>query len=220
MWLDTTPIQKGKLTFNSVLIEGATLTSNDLNRHFLQDLKIHQLAFKHSDISGDGWSTRDADLQILHPTWESDKQELPYGDLQLRTDQLYIHGTALNKFFINMKNQKYNSTVLASSFEWLGAAISGQAEQYKNQWSLVNVTVKNLNLGKEDSIADLISSAQTLNLPIDHINSLDFINSSFYYEDWQIQHLDASLENIALNQPLWQQSDGYLSFNAEKISFE
>ena len=31
---------------------------------------------------------------------------------------------------------------------------------------------------------------------------------------------DASFENIALNQPLWQQSDGYLSFNADKISFE
>ena len=220
LWFSAMPIQKGKLTFDSILIEGATLASNELNHHFLQDLNIHQLAFKHSDISGDGWSARDADLQISYPTWESNTQQLPYGDIQLRTDQLYIHGTALNDFFINMRSQKYNSTVLASSFEWQGATISGQAEQYKRQWSLVNVTVKDLNLGEEDSISDFISSTKSLNLPIDHINSLDFINSSFYYQEWQVKHLDASFENIALNQSLWQQSDGYLSFNAEKISFE
>ena len=220
LWFGSMPIQKGKLTFDSILIEGATLASNDISHHFLQGLKIHQLAFKHSDISGDGWSARDADLQISQPIWEDDEQQLPYGNIQLRTDQLYIHGTALNDFFLNMRSQKYNSTVLASSFEWQGAAISGQAEQYKNQWSLVNVTVKDLNLGKEDSITNLINSTKALNLPIDHINSLDLINSSFYYQEWQVEHLDASFENIALNQPLWQQSDGYLSFNAEKISFE
>ena len=220
LWFGSMPIQKGKLTFDSILIEGATLASNDISHRFLQGLKIHQLAFKHSDISGDGWSARDADLQISQPTWEDDEQQLPYGNIQLRTDQLYIHGTALNDFFLNMRSQKYNSTVLASSFEWQGAAISGQAEQYKNQWSLVNVTVKDLSLGKEDSITNIINSTKALNLPIDHINSLDLINSSFYYQEWQVEHLDASFENIALNQPLWQQSDGYLSFNADKISFE
>ena len=108
LWFGSMPIQKGKLTFDSILIEGATLASNDISHRFLQGLKIHQLAFKHSDISGDGWSARDADLQISQPIWEDDEQQLPYGNIQLRTDQLYIHGTALNDFFLNMRSASFS----------------------------------------------------------------------------------------------------------------
>ena len=36
LWFGSMPIQKGKLTFDSILIEGATLASNDISHHFLQ----------------------------------------------------------------------------------------------------------------------------------------------------------------------------------------
>ncbi|MDN3684059.1 hypothetical protein QW180_09310 [Vibrio sinaloensis] len=36
---------------------------------------------------------------------------------------------------------------------------------------------------------------------------------------WQFEQIDASLENLTLNQSIWQQNNGYLSFDAERLSF-
>ena len=57
-------------------------------------------------------------------------------------------------------------------------------------------------------------------LPIYHINSLDLLSSNLHYAGWQFNHLDASLENLTLDRPLWQQEQGYISFDAESVDFD
>ncbi|KOO09926.1 hypothetical protein AKJ18_36875, partial [Vibrio xuii] len=57
-------------------------------------------------------------------------------------------------------------------------------------------------------------------LSVTHINSLDILESSFEFAGWHFDKLDASLENIALTRSVWQQQQGYLSFDADSATRE
>jgi len=217
LWFSQQPWQNGKLSFDSILIEGATLDLKHANLPLLAQVNLHQLALKQTDISSSKWSARGVNLQVDQPTWKSDSQQLPYGDIQLATEQLYIQGEALDNLLVDMRYQQQDSTIFGSSFNWRGASISGQAEQYAQGWSLVNVTIDNLSLPESQQIQPLLTTLQNFGLPINHINSLDILNSSFSYGMWQLKHLDASIEAISLKNSIWQQKQGYASFNAESI---
>ena len=218
VWLSQFPWQNDKLSFDSILIEGATIDLSQLNSELFSGVTLHQLALKHVDISGPKWSARDVNLQIEQPIWSSSQQTLPYGDIQLSAEQLYMQGEALDKLLVDMRYRAQDSTIFGSSFNWRGASFSGQAEQYAKGWSLVNVTIDSLSLPESEQIEQLITTLGNLSLPISHINSLDILNSSFNYAHWRLERLDASLENLTLEGSLWQQNDGYLSFDAESIS--
>ncbi|OAJ96076.1 AsmA family protein [Vibrio bivalvicida] len=218
LWLSQFPWQQGKLNFDSILVEGASLDLNELESTLFEQVKLHQLAFKHVDINAGRWSARGVNLQIENPVWQSAQQSLPYGDIQLSAEQLYIQGEALDNLLVDMHYQATDSTVFGSSFNWRGANISGQAEQYPQGWSLVNVTIDQLTLPQSTQIERLVTTLRNLSLPIYYINSLDIINSSFNYRHWRFEHLDASLENLALERSSWQQQAGYASFDAESIS--
>ncbi|MDC5855044.1 AsmA family protein [Vibrio europaeus] len=217
LWLSQFPWQQGKLTFDSILVEGASLDLNALESPLLEQIKLHQLALKHVDISDNKWSARGVNMQIENPVWHSDQHGLPYGDIQLSVEQLYMQGEALDNLLVDMRYQAADSTIFGSSFNWRGANVSGQAEQYPQGWSLINVTIDQLKLPRSSQIETLSTTLGNLNLPIYHINSLDIINSSFNYRHWRFEHLDASLENLDLTQTMWQQQTGYASFNAESI---
>lgn len=218
VWLSQMPWQQNKLSFDSILVEGATFNLEEFNSELLSGVYIHQLAFKHVDLSAAKWSARGVNLQIEQPKWEKPGQFLPYGDIQLSADQLYMQGEALNKLLVDMRYQKENSTIFGGSFHWRGALLSGQAEQYDQGWSLVNVTLDKLSLPENVQVEKLVTTLRNLQLPISHINSLDILNSSFNYGHWRFEQLDASLENLTLGQSLWQQQSGYISFDAESIS--
>lgn len=217
LWLSQFPWQQGKLNFDSILVEGASLDLNELESTLFEQVQLHQLALKHVDISSNKWSARGVNMQIENPIWQSDQSGLPYGDIQLSVEQLYMQGEALDNVLVDMRYQAANSTIFGSSFNWRGANISGQAEQYPQGWSLINVTIDQLKLPLSSQIETLSTTFRNLNLPIYHINSLDILNSSFNYRHWRFEHLDASLENLDLTQPVWQQQSGYASFDAENI---
>lgn len=217
LWLSQQPWQNGKLAFDSILIEGATLNLKHTQSALLSQLSLHQLALKETDISSPGWSARGVNIQIEQPKWQTEDQQLPFGDIQLSAQQLYMHGEALDNLLVDMRYQNQDSTIFGSSFNWRGANISGQAEQYPQGWSLINVTIDKLSLSESQQINPLLTTLANFNLPIYHINSLDILNSSFSYGLWQFKHLDASIEAISLDKPLWQQEQGYASFNADSI---
>lgn len=226
LWLSQWPWKEGKLAFDSVLIEEARLDVtqlrdwlNPLGDAARSPLPIHtqQLALKHVDLSGAHWSARDVDLQIQAPSWQSDTQTVPFGDIQLAAKQLYIHGEALNNLLIDGRYRAQNSTVYGASFDWNNAQLSGQAEQYPHGWSLVNVTLTHQNQNQPLNIERLRRSLTAVTLPIVHINSLDILGATLRYQDWQLDNLDASLENLDLTQSLWQQDNGYLSLSADRI---
>jgi len=218
LWLSQFPWQNGKLAFDSILVEGASLELDRLDSRFFEHLTLHQLAFKYVDINAGKWSARGVNLQIESPIWQSAQQSLPYGDIQLSAEQLYMQGEALDNLLVDMRYQATDSTVFGSSFNWRGANISGQAEQYPQGWSLVNVTIDQLTLPQSAQIKRLVTTLRNLSLPIYHINSLDILNSSFNYRHWRFEHLDASLEDLTLERSAWQQQAGYASFDAESIS--
>lgn len=220
VWLSPTLWQNNQASFDSVLIEDANLDINELNSPLLHAIHLQQLALQHVDITAPGWSARDVNLQVKKPQWLSQEQNLPYGDIQLSAKQLYIKGEALDNLLIDAQYQTQDSTIYGASFNWHGAEISGQAEQFSQGWSLINVTVNKLDLPQNSSAEKLLSRLKSLDLPIYHINSLDLLSSNLHYAGWQFNHLDASLENLTLNRPLWQQEQGYISFDAESVDFD
>ncbi len=219
LWLSQAPWQQSKLALDSLLIEGATLELSDSSQDMLQNVKLNQLALKHVDISHANWSARDVNLQIDQPTWMSSKQQLPFGDIQLSAQQLYVRGEALDEVLVDARYQAHDSTIFGASFKWQGAELSGQAEQFGQGWSLINVTIFDLDLTTQSPQQSILKTFDTLGLHVQHINSLDVLRSNVNIAGWQFEQLDASLENLTLNQSIWQQNNGYLSFDAERLSF-
>ncbi|MEF1289014.1 AsmA family protein [Vibrio sp. M260118] len=216
-WLSQVPWQNGKIAFDSILIEQASIELEQLTPTLFDNITLHQLALKHVDINAGNWSAREVNMQVENPLWQTDSQTLPYGDIQLSAEQLYVRGEALDKLLVDMRYQPSDSTIFGSSFDWRGAKISGQAEQYPQGWSLINVTIDQLALAESSQIEQLTTTLEQLNLPIYHINSLDILGSSFNYGQWRFEQLDASIEDLYLEQSVWNQQSGYASFNAESI---
>ncbi|MBU2896794.1 AsmA family protein [Vibrio hepatarius] len=219
LWLSSSLWKNQKLSLDSILIEEANLDLAVLSSPLLKSMNIQQLALQNVDIKAPNWSARDVNIQIKQPQWLSPQQNLPYGEIQLSAQQLYVGGEALDKLLIDAQYQSKNSTIYGASFKWYGADISGQAEQFKQGWSLINVTVNKLKLPHSSSISTLLSKFEVLDLPFYHINSLDIINSDLHYAGWQFNQIDASLENLLLDRTIWQQKQTKLSFDAESIDF-
>ena len=220
LWLNPYLFSDGKLALDSLLIEGANIDLEALDTQFLHSLHLHHLALKHVDVSTDSWSVRELGLQVKSPKWTKPNQPLPYGDIQLSAQQLYTQGEAFDQLLFDADYQPQDSTVYGLSFDWRGANISGQAEQYQEGWSLVNVTINQLKLPSTIPSERLLETLQSLSLSVTHINSLDILESSFEYAGWHFDKLDASLENIALTRSVWQQQQGYLSFDADSATRE
>lgn len=218
IWLSPYVFSDGKLAFDSLLIEGANIDVRKLDTQLARSVHLNSISLKHVDISAGSWSIRELSVQIKEPVWEKPEQLLPYGELQLSAQQLYSHGEAFDTILIDAEYKPQNSTLYGVSFDWRGANISGQAEQYQNGWSLVNVTINHLRLPPQIPSERLLSTLESLNLPIAHINSLDILGSSFNYSGWRFEQLDASLENLSLDKSIWQQEEGSLSFDAESAT--
>ncbi|WP_231566675.1 AsmA family protein [Vibrio variabilis] len=220
VWLSQSFWQNGKLAFDSLLIEGATLDLSHNYASMLDGITLRQVALQHVDLTSDQWSAREVNLQIENPEWKQDNQALPFGDIQFSAKQLYVRGEALNDVLVDAQYKPQNSTLYGASFKWHGAEFSGQAEQFQQGWSLINVTVFDLNLDSVAPATKLINTLNSLKFPVYHINSLDILRSNVNYQGWHFEQLDASIENLYLNQSLWQQENGYFSFDAELLTHQ
>ncbi|WP_394145836.1 AsmA family protein [Vibrio atypicus] len=220
LWLSALPWQQGKIALDSLLIEGATFDLDEIDSSLLDDVYLHQLALQHVDLSTHDWSAREVNVQIEQPQWGTPQQTLPFGDIQFAAKQLYVRGEALNDVLVDAKYQAQESTIYGSSFKWHGADISGQAEQFDQGWSLINVTIFNLNLDSVAPANKMLTTLKTLDFPVYHINSLDILRSNLNFSGWHFEQLDASLEDINLEKSLWQQASGYFSFDAESLSYD
>ena len=219
VWLNSGLLHNGKIALDSLLIDGLHWQGRVPTLPFNKHLYLYQIAFNHLDFSYHNLIARNINLQVKTPIWVTGGQVLPYGHIQASADQLYYHGQAIDKVLINANYQAKDSTVYGASFTWHGAQVSGQAEQYPAGWSLVNVTATKLNLTSKSDANGLNKVFQRLAPHIHDINSLDILNSSVSMAGWQFDNLDLSLENILVNQPVWLQAKGYLSFNADSIDY-
>ncbi|GLT20369.1 hypothetical protein GCM10007938_41530 [Vibrio zhanjiangensis] len=219
LWISPTLWTNQKLSLDSILIEEANLNFEALNSPLLKSVNTKQLALQNVDIHAANWSARDVNIQIQQPEWRSPRQTIPFGEIQASAQQLYVDGEALDQLLIDGQYKAQDSTIYGVSFKWQGANISGQAEQFEQGWSLINVTVNQLRLSQTSSIKKLLSGLNDLMLPVYHINSLDILNSDLHYAGWQFNQMDASLEDYFINRPLEQQKQASLSLSAESIDY-
>lgn len=219
IWLNKKLIKQDKLVIDSLLLDGANFSQGLPGANFLHNLQLNQLALHNVDFSQQGLIARGVNLQVKHPLWNDDEQLLPYGELQLSADQFYWNGEAFDKILIDADYKPSNSTVYGASFRWRDGDFSGQAEQFDSGWSLINTTISHLSLPESlNSNADKVW--QQAVKYITHINSLDILNSQLSIAGFATENLAASLENFSLNKSFWQQDKGYLSLNADSISWK
>lgn len=219
IWLSPTLFRKDKWQIDSMLLDGANFSEGLPDNPFLAQLQLKQLALHNIDFAQHGLVARGVNLQVRKPNWQSEHQWLPYGELQLSAEQFYWQGEAINDVLIDANYQPQNSTVYGASFQWRKGDFSGQAEQYPEGWSLVNVTINRLSL---DSDIETFSQPwwQWVQPYIHHINSLDVLNSSLKIGDATVSNVALSLENLTLDRSWWQQKNGYLSLNADSVNWQ
>ncbi len=132
-------------------------------------------------------------------------------------EQLYWQGEAFNQPLLDIDYKPQDSTLYGLSLSWRGAKVSGQAEQYPQGWSLVNVTVEGLDLSQQQLTSILAKPWERFGSQITHINSLDILRSSLALEDYRLINFELSSENLTLPFSLWQQQQGLISFSAESV---
>nr|WP_248373609.1 AsmA family protein [Vibrio cyclitrophicus] len=224
IWFSPDSLLDAKLVLDSVLISGLQLEADDLDTltsMFTQPkLKLRQLAINNLDFSTPDFNARGIDLQIAEPMWGDQNSLLPYGKTQLSASQLYWQGEAFDNLLIDLDLKPSDSTLYGASFDWRGAKISGQAEQYQHDWSLVNVTIDGLRLNEEQTQSLLNKEWDVAGIQINHINSLDILRSDIEWKDGHLAAFDASLENIQLPFELWNQQKAILSLQAEGVTID
>lgn len=224
LWFSPSSITEAKLVLDSVLISGLQLEISDLEAFtplFTQpNIKLHQLAINNLDFSTPEFNARGIDLQISDPTWDDNNALLPYGKIQLSATQLYWQGEAFDNLLFDLDLKPSDSTLYGASFDWRGAKISGQAEQYQQDWSLVNVTVDGLRLNQKQTQSLLSKEWDVAGIQVNHINSLDILRSDVEWQDGHLAAFDASLENIQLPFELWKQQKAIFSLQAEGVTID
>ncbi|MBE4577958.1 hypothetical protein BOO30_15400 [Vibrio navarrensis] len=219
LWFNPSLYRDGQWQLDSVLIDGLSLqqglSSNP--QTWLRDaVDIQQIALSHFDYADKEFSARGLKVQLKQPYWETTEQWLPYAEIQLSADQIYWQGEAFNKTLLDMDYRPQESTVFGLSFLWRGGHISGQAEQYAQGWSLVNVTIDGLTLS-EQQVQSIVAKPWTRLGNISHINSLDVMRSSIDYQGYQLINVELSCENLTLPFAWWQQNNGLFSLSAESV---
>lgn len=218
IWFNQTFIDNNKLVIDSLLLDGANFAQGLPSSKFVRSLKIHQLALHNIDFVHNDLIARGVNLQVKQPYWSTNGNEFPYGEIQLSAEQFYWQGEAFNNVLVDADYKQQGSTVYGASFNWRGGDISGQAEQFGHGWSLINTTISHLHITKslQPTIQQL---GQFFSRYVHHINSLDILNSNISWADLEFNNLEASVENLELNGSLWKQDGGYLSLNADSITW-
>lgn len=213
LWLNPYGLLEQRLDIDSVLINGADLTEGLPAFNLPSAVRLNQIALHNIDWASNGIIARGVSLQIKQPRWDNAQQQLPYGEIQLNAKHINIEGEIFDQVLIDANYQAQDSTIYGFSFNWRNSPISGQAEQYSQGWSLINVTLRQLNLDFDAWRTHPLG--QTLAQHVQHINSLDLLNSQVTFNGVEWENLNLSVEDYQLDRTLWQQEQGYLSLNAD-----
>ncbi|EMF7364921.1 AsmA family protein [Vibrio vulnificus] len=220
IWLSPELYANGRVQVASVLLDGLSLQtglSRSPKTFIPSTVQIHQLAISNLDYADNQLSARGIKFQVKQPQWQRSDQFIPFGEIQFSAEQLYWQGEAFNQPLLDIDYKPQDSTLYGLSLSWRGAKVSGQAEQYPQGWSLVNVTVKGLDLSQQQLTSILAKPWERFGSQITHINSLDILRSSLALEDYRLINFELSSENLTLPFSLWQQQQGLISFSAESV---
>ena len=219
LWFNPSIYDHDQWQIESALFDGVTI-DNTLP-HFSEPstFHIHQLAIHNLSLDTDEVSATALNVQIKDPHWYRDEQWLPYGTIQLSAESLQWQGETMTQLLVDADHQLTDSRINGFSFHWRNGLISGQAERYPQGWSLVNVTMNHLSL-TQDVLAQLrykwSDTPQTK--MIQHINSLDILNSNLQIGAVTLNNADVSIENMDVTS-LWQ-NQGSISLHADNAQWK
>lgn len=217
VWLAGNLSTKQPLTVQELLIDGATFNGRDpLPVKLIEHWQIQNLAIDHVDYSDNELIINDLRLQIKGLV-AGDSLMSSEGEFQLEASQLNYQGSALHDVLLDGVFAKDNSKLYGASFTWNGANISTQAQKLERGWSLVNTTINRLSLEHTHFDDPWFSLFRTY---VNHINSLDILNSSLNYNSSKMSNISASIEGVELDRPLWSQQQAYLSIDADQIVWQ
>lgn len=218
LWIDLPSLLSNNISFDHVLVSGISLQHGLPKWSGFKGMTLKQLSVSHLDYSNNNLIVRDTSFQVANPIFSS-QQIIPFGNIQFSAEQIYWQGEAFDNILLDADYKAKGSTVYGLSFTWRDGHFSGQAEQYKEGWSLVNVTINQLRLNQES-----VEQAKKVNWRlftnhIVNINSLDLLDSTIELPEVQLTNANVSFENIAIPFEAWQQSQAYISLNAESIGY-
>lgn len=219
LWLNPDIRLDGNWIVDSLLINGVSLQKGLPALPNLNTVQFHQVAVKNLDYANNQLVINGLNLQVQSPNWHNTEHLLPYGEIQLSATQIYWNGEAFDDVLVDLNYRPEDSTLYGSSFKWRGGQISGQGEQYPQGWSLVNVTLDKLKMNNTQLQSMLAKPWQEIPFKINHINSLDLLNSDIEWGDWHWQNLDLSVENADFPFSLWQ-SKALVSLQADSVRFQ
>ncbi len=220
IWFNSNTIAKRRPVIDSILLNGVDLQHGIPDLPKLSGIELHQLAITNLNYAAADLVVRESSIQIKNPQFINPEQVIPFGTIQFSAEQIERKQETFDEILIDIDYKEHNSTLYGASFRWRDADISGQAEQYEQGWSLVNVTIDKLYLADEEWQNVTSNEWSLLGPAIYHINSLDILNSTLNTADFQISNGNLSLENITLGQDGWHQDKGYISFNADSFTYK
>lgn len=220
LWITPHSLLTGSPVIESLLLSGLSLQHGLPSFDLPGGIQLRQLAIKNLDYADNTLSSRDISLQIKNPVRASAGQAIPYGTIQFSAGQVYWQGEAFDNLLLDADYKPKGSTIYGLSFTWRGGQFSGQAEQYDSGWSLVNTTIKELRLRREQWQQLEQLGIGTLRRHITHINSLDLLSSTIETDNLALTNFDLSAEQISLDRGVWQQENGYLSLSGESLRYQ
>ncbi len=221
LWISPDSWSAHKLIIDSLLLDGMRIHKGKPNIALPDSVTLRQLAMSNVDYASEGITARGIHLQVKNPRWLSSEQLIPYGTIQISADQIYWQGEAMDNLLLDASYKPNDSTLYGISFNWRGAKISGQAEQYQQSWSLVNMTIDQLHLPATQLTQIAAKPWQEWGIKVNHINSLDIVNSDLALsQDLNLAGVDLSVENLTLPLTLWQQDEGVISLHADNILWQ
>ena len=219
VWLPQHPIQKGKLAFDSIKIDGLSLQDGLPTNEGINWISIDQLSISNLDFANEDVVLRDAQIQLTN--WSvQENTAIPFeGSFQFSTQQLYWQGEALNDVLIDGYYSENYTALHGLSFIWRDSTITAQAELKENTlWVIPQFTLRNFNLASDN--ADIIGKPLQWLAQQDftyQFERIDLLNINVELPQFSVNNLSLSAENVLLPYHLWQQSEAAISFNADSV---
>jgi hypothetical protein len=217
VWINERIIEDHRLALDSLLIDGLVINPSFTQPALFKYIRLHQLALKNLSYSTDAFQAQEIDIQIREPRWLSDKQIIPYGDIQLYVAHSTAYNQQLEALLIDGRFDRDTSKIRGLSFKWQHGAVSLRAEQQVGSWYINTLTMDKFHVSKQESNHWDLSPLMWLKEHVSNIERLDILNSSIEWQDLSVSNLDLSASDLALQKSnLWQQH-GEISFNAQSI---
>ncbi|MEJ2766449.1 AsmA family protein [Photobacterium sp. MCCC 1A19761] len=232
LWLNPTRLLQPGWSFDTLLIDGLTLTGTPPLDAF-PAIEASHLALTHFNWEAGPLTLTDSHLQLNR--WQSDPTA-PYayqGNIRLAAASVRWQQQEFGNVLIDGQRDSHQWTFHGFSFHWHGATLSGQAEYQappdaRPQWRIHQLSLADLTFQDQVLARGLESQWQrylSTTRPQIELQRLDILNSSLELPGLTLNNANLSLRDWRLDdgytpeEVLWQQQEATLSFGADSLQW-